>query len=86
MREALADGRLPVADFERLDSGALHTEDVMLRVRLRDGLPVATLNEAERRRAQTVIEDGLLARDGDRLILTDPGRLLADAVVRTLLD
>ena len=77
---------LPVADFERLDAGALHTEDVMLRVRLRDGLPVATLNEAERRRAQTVIEDGLLARDGDRLILTDPGRLLADAVVRTLLD
>jgi coproporphyrinogen III oxidase-like Fe-S oxidoreductase len=75
-----------VADFERLDSGALHTEDVMLRVRLRDGLPMATLNEAERRRAQTVIEDGLLARDGDRLILTDRGRLLADAVVRTLLD
>src|SRR6476661_3024536 len=78
--EALAEGQLPVADFERLDPGALHTEDVMLRVRLRDGLPMDTLNEAERRRAQTVIEDGLLARDGDRLILTDPGRLLADAV------
>src|SRR6476659_6115013 len=76
--EALADGRLPVADLERLDPGALHTEDVMLRVRLRDGLPMATLNEAERRRAQTVIEDGLLVRDGDRLILTDRGRLLAD--------
>ena len=84
--QTLADGRLPVADFERLDTGALHTEDVMLRVRLRDGLPMATLNEAERRRAQTVIEDGLLTRDGDRLILTDRGRLLADAVVRTLLD
>jgi oxygen-independent coproporphyrinogen-3 oxidase len=84
--QALADGLLPVADFERLDSTALHTEDVMLRVRLRDGLPLATLNKAERRRAQTVIEDGLLTRDGDHLILTDPGRLLADAVVRTLLD
>lgn len=84
--QSLADGVLPVADFERLDSGALHFEDVMLRVRLRDGLPLATLNEAERRRAQTVIEDGLLTRDGDHLILTDPGRLLADAVVRTLLD
>ncbi len=84
--EALADGLLPVADFERLDSSALHTEDVMLRVRLRDGLPVAALNEAERRRAQIVIEDGLLTRHGDHLILTDPGRLLADAVVRTLLD
>jgi len=84
--QTLADGLLPVADFERLDSSALHTEDVMLRVRLRDGLPLATLNDAEQRRAETVIEDGLLTRDGDHLILTDPGRLLADAVVRTLLD
>lgn len=84
--QTLADGLLPVADFERLDSGALHTEDVMLRVRLRDGLPLATLNDAEQQRAETVIEDGLLTRDGDHLILTDPGRLLADAVVRTLLD
>ena len=47
---------------------------------------MAALNEAERHRAQTVIEYGLLIRDGDHLILTDPGRLLADAVVRTLLD
>jgi oxygen-independent coproporphyrinogen-3 oxidase len=84
--QKLADGLLPVADFEQLDSGALHTEDVMLRVRLRDGLPEAVLNEAERGRAQTAIDDGLLTRDGDHLILTDPGRLLADAVVRTLLD
>ena len=84
--QALADGLLPVADFERLDSVAMHTEDVMLRVRLRDGLPVAALNDAERRRAQTAIEDGLLTREGERLVLTDPGRLLADAVVRTLLD
>lgn len=84
--QTLTEGTLPVADFERLDAGALHTEDVMLRVRLRDGLPVATLNEAEQSRAQTVIDDGLLTRAGDHLILTDPGRLLADAVVRTLLD
>ena len=31
------------------------------------------------------VEDGLLTRDGDRLVLTDRGRLLADGVVRTLL-
>jgi putative oxygen-independent coproporphyrinogen III oxidase len=84
--QALTDGVLPIADFERLDADAMHTEDVMLRVRLRDGLPEAALNESELRRAQTVIEDGLLTREGDHLILTDPGRLLADAVVRTLLD
>jgi oxygen-independent coproporphyrinogen-3 oxidase len=32
------------------------------------------------------IGDGLVTRAADRLVLTDPGRLLADAVVRTLLD
>jgi putative oxygen-independent coproporphyrinogen III oxidase len=84
--QSLAEGMLPVADFERLDAAALHTEGVMLRTRMRAGLPVGILSEAEQRRAETVIGDGLLRRDTDRLILTDRGRLLADAVVRTLLD
>jgi oxygen-independent coproporphyrinogen-3 oxidase len=84
--QSLADGVLPVADFERLDAATLHVEDVMLRLRLRDGLPVSVLTDGERARAEAVIGDGLLARDADRLVLTDHGRLLADAVVRTLLD
>jgi coproporphyrinogen III oxidase-like Fe-S oxidoreductase len=75
-----------VADFERLDATTRHVEDVMLRLRLRDGLPVALLSERERARAQTVIDDGLVTSDADRLVLTDRGRLLADAVVRSLLD
>jgi oxygen-independent coproporphyrinogen-3 oxidase len=75
-----------VADYERLDAASLHTEDVMLRVRLRAGLPVSVLSEAERRRSETAIADGLLTHDADRLVLTERGRLLADAVVRTLLD
>ncbi len=84
--QSLADGLLPVADFERLDATTQHVEDVMLRLRLRDGLPVAVLSNGERTRAETVIDDGLLALAADRLVLTDRGRLLADAVVRTLLD
>jgi oxygen-independent coproporphyrinogen-3 oxidase len=84
--QSLAAGELPVADFEQLDADLSHVEDVMLRVRLRDGLPTAILSEAERRRADTVVVDGLLVRDHDRLVLTDRGRLLADAVVRDLLD
>lgn len=82
---ALAAGRLPVADFETLDADTAHVEDVMLRVRLRTGLPTAALSAAERDRAAAVIDDGLLRRDGERLVLTDRGRLLADAVVRRLL-
>ncbi|MGA9489212.1 MAG: coproporphyrinogen III oxidase, partial [Mycobacterium sp.] len=81
----LADSTLPVAGFEQLDDDSRHTEDVLLRIRLRQGLSVALLDEAERRRADTAIGDGLLIREGERLVLTDRGRLLADGVVRSLL-
>jgi len=83
--QALERGELPVAGYEELDAGARHTEDVMLRLRLRRGLPLAGLADDERARADAVVDDGLLCRHGDRLVLTDRGRLLADAVVRTLL-
>ncbi len=84
--QSLADGQLPAAGFEVLDDGDRHTEDVMLGVRLREGLPVSALNDAEYERAEGIITDGLLMSRSDRLVLTDRGRLLADAVVRTLLD
>ncbi|AMO62300.1 putative oxygen-independent coproporphyrinogen III oxidase [Mycolicibacterium phlei] len=84
--QTLADGALPVADFEQLDAATMHIEDVMLRVRLRDGLPLQLLSDSERARADAVVAAGLLTRTGDRLVLTDRGRLLADAVVRDLID
>ncbi|MCW2652997.1 MAG: coproporphyrinogen oxidase [Mycobacterium sp.] len=84
--QQLATGTLPVADLEQLGAAEAHTEGVMLGLRLHGGLPSAVLTETERRRADVAISDGLLNRDGDRLVLTDRGRLLADAVVRTLLD
>jgi oxygen-independent coproporphyrinogen-3 oxidase len=83
--ERLAGPGLPVAGFEQLDTDALHTEDVLLKTRLRQGLPVDVLGSAERERAEGAIADGLLVSGGDRLVLTPRGRLLADAVVRMLL-
>ncbi len=83
--EMLAGATLPVAGFEELDGDALHTEDVLLKTRLRQGLPLDRLGDAERERAENAVADGLLVSDGDRLVLTPRGRLLADAVVRTLL-
>jgi putative oxygen-independent coproporphyrinogen III oxidase len=83
--ESLAGGSLPVAGFEQLDADAAHTEDVLLKTRLRQGLPLADLSYAERERAEAVVADGLLVPDDERLVLSPRGRLLADAVVRTLL-
>ena len=74
-----------MADFEEIDPDAFHTEEVMLRLRLRGGLAVDGLTVVERVRAESVVADGLVVHHGDRLVLTDRGRLLADAVVRTLL-
>ena len=55
-------------------------------LRLRSGLAVAELTETERDSADRAVSDGLLIVCGDRLTLTDRGRLLADAVVCDLLD
>jgi oxygen-independent coproporphyrinogen-3 oxidase len=82
---SLAGGELPVAGFEQLDASDVHAEQVMLRIRLRDGLPLGLLDATERQRAAVVVDDGLLAVVGEQLVLSDRGRLLADAVVRTLL-
>jgi oxygen-independent coproporphyrinogen-3 oxidase len=43
------------------------------------------LDEAGREEAKQAIADGLLEPYDDRCVLTDRGRLLADAVVRRLL-
>jgi putative oxygen-independent coproporphyrinogen III oxidase len=83
--EVLAGAALPVAGFEQLDAEALHTEDVLLKTRLRQGLPLTALDAAERERAEAVVADRLLVTEGGRLVLTARGRLLADGVVRRLL-
>lgn len=83
--QLLGEGTLPVAGFEELSESDRHTEDVMLRLRMREGLAPAVLDSGERERAAVAVSDGLLRSDGDRLVLTDRGRLLADAVVRSLL-
>jgi putative oxygen-independent coproporphyrinogen III oxidase len=83
---ALQAGRSPAAGREQLSSTERYTEQVMLGLRLADGLPLATLNAAGRLAAGQAITDGLLtAISCSRLVLTRRGRLLTDAVVRNLL-
>ncbi|MRH89549.1 coproporphyrinogen III oxidase [Nocardia sp. SYP-A9097] len=78
-------GGLPAAGWEQLTDAERYTERIMLTARLRTGLPLTDLDAEGRAAANRVVADGLADLDADRLVLTDRGRLLADAVVRTLL-
>jgi len=84
----LADGASPGHARESLDAGTRHVEDVMLRLRLLEGLPLAILDMDGQAAAARAVEDGLLdpaQHAAGRAVLTLRGRLLADAVVRDLL-
>jgi oxygen-independent coproporphyrinogen-3 oxidase len=63
-----------------------HTEQVMLGLRLADGLSLKALDSPGRSAADRAITNGLLtATLESRLVLTRHGRLLTDTVVRNLL-
>jgi putative oxygen-independent coproporphyrinogen III oxidase len=81
-------GRSPAAARETLGSAERHTERVMLGVRLRDGLPTTELTDSGRAALSQLAGWGLIDRNATaagRVVLTQRGRLLADAVVRELL-
>ncbi len=81
----LESGESPEAGREVLTAAERHTESVMLRLRLAEGLPLDLLDAVGRSAACRAAADGLLVLDGDRAVLTRHGRLLADRVVHTLL-
>jgi oxygen-independent coproporphyrinogen-3 oxidase len=87
--ERLARGESPAQDAELLDDADRALETVMLGLRLREGLSLTALSDTGRRRAGDAVTRGLLepaAYAVGRAVLTDRGRLLADAVVRDLTD
>ena len=82
-------GVSPAAGRETLDHAARRTEVVMLTSRIREGLPIASLAPDARVAVAGLVADELVdARSAlsGRVVLTRRGRLLADAVVRRLLD
>jgi len=83
--DRLAADRSPAHARELLDEEDRRVERVLLELRLRDGLPVAVLDRVGRAAVATLVGDGLLTLETERLVLTPRGRLLADAVVRDLL-
>ena len=83
--ERLASGVSPALAREVLSPEDRRVERVLLELRLRDGLPLEVLDAAGRAAVPGQVAAGLVHVAGDRLVLTDRGRLLADGVVRDLL-
>jgi putative oxygen-independent coproporphyrinogen III oxidase len=83
----IAAGASPGQAREVLSAGERQLEQVMLRLRLDSGCPVAILGPAGRANAPSVVAEGLAepaALAAGRIVLTRRGRLLADAVTRKL--
>ena len=85
--ERLGAGDSPAVARELLTDDQRRDEEVLLGIRLVEGLPIAAV--PERTAVAALIADGLVdgraALAADRVVLTLRGRLLADTVVRRLL-
>ncbi|MFF2369055.1 radical SAM family heme chaperone HemW [Agromyces sp. NPDC058110] len=87
--ERLAAGHSPAVGREVLDAPTRETERVLLLTRIREGIDIASLHAGGRHAVAGLIADGLVdakAALAGGLTLTRRGRLLADAVVRRLLE
>jgi coproporphyrinogen III oxidase-like Fe-S oxidoreductase len=83
--DRLAAATSPAAAREVLDAETRRVERVLLEIRLRDGLPVLALDAHGRAAVADLVARDLVELAAERLVLTQQGRLLADAVVRDLL-
>ena len=82
----LAAGESPAEAREALTPADRRIERVLLELRLTDGIGLDILTPTERSRVGQVVADGHGTLIADRLRLTLSGRLLADGIVRDLLD
>ncbi|MEU9853360.1 radical SAM family heme chaperone HemW [Streptomyces sp. NPDC047974] len=86
---ALGAGKSPGAGREVLAEEDRRVERILLELRLREGIELSVLKPAGRAAAERALAEGLLDAEpyaAGRAVLTLRGRLLADAVVRDLVD
>jgi oxygen-independent coproporphyrinogen-3 oxidase len=81
----LAEGISPGAGRELLTPGEQRVEEIMLRLRLAEGVPIDLLDTRGRAALHQAAADGLVTVVDNRAVLTIGGRLLADAVIRDLI-
>ncbi len=82
----LALGVSPAQAREVLSAADRRVERILLELRLADGLSTSLLTVGELNRLPDLFDRGLAVVENEMLILTREGRLLADGVIRDLLD
>ncbi|NQU37911.1 MAG: hypothetical protein HQ526_10005, partial [Actinobacteria bacterium] len=85
--DRLKENAPPIADFELVSSDDQVVEQIMLRLRLREGIPLSLVAADRQSEVHSLAAEGIVDRAdlrGDRLVLTERGRLLADFAVRRL--
>ncbi|MFW2582459.1 radical SAM family heme chaperone HemW [Corynebacterium amycolatum] len=85
----ISGGELPIKDSEGLTAENRHTEKIMLGLRLAEGIDANLLGEDELGKARRQAEAGMVefvsVDCGQRIQLTNRGRLLADAIIVDIL-
>ena len=79
-------GQSPAYARELLAEEDRRVERVLLELRLDTGLELAVLTDRERERLPDLIARGMVSVRNEHVVLTRDGRLLADGIVRDLLD
>ena len=84
----IKEGKSPMLESEELSEQNRRDESIMLRIRMREGIPLSDLSPAEMERVGQYLESNHLddgAWTQGKLVLTRSGRLIADRIVREIL-
>ncbi|MFI5505366.1 radical SAM family heme chaperone HemW [Corynebacterium kutscheri] len=83
--QQLAKEQLPIKESEKLSALERHEEQVMLGLRLKQGLRLDIFQPAGLKIIEHYIGRGLLCRDNHQVFLSEQGRLLADGIITDIL-
>ena len=86
--ERINNGVAPVQDSETLSTEDKENERIMLEIRLRNGIDLATLSQTQLAKLASYKQTGHLCQeswDSGRVALTQSGRLIADRIVQEII-
>ena len=81
----LTDGVLPIDGSETISDGEYHFEQIMLGLRLREGIPREWVGSGGQGVVDKHVRGGVLAEENGRIFATASGRLLIDGVITDIL-